>query len=218
MSNSPDGIGVLGSDLVTNTSESHGVFGQAYGNGVGGHHLGAGAGAGVLGTAGSGDGIAVRAINRGTFGDAFGVRAETDSPEGTAIRAVHNPASGGGCAFVAVTNAPLGSGIQAFANDGTAVIAHADTAGTALNAIGQVKFSSAGMATVPLGAAEVTVTPGVPLPATAKILATVNSPQDVGVITVERISNSQFIIVLTAEVAQACKRRLLRDRLAALHR
>lgn len=179
--NAPGGFGVLG--------ENNATSGQAVG---------------VKGTSKSPSGYGVFGSNSATDGDAYGVRAETSSPVGTAMRAVHTPGSGTGGALFAVTNAPAGYGIQAWANDGTAVFAHVDAAGTALDAFGQVRFSSAGTATVPLGASEVTVSPAVPVPATAKILATVNSPLPVGVLNVERLSSTQFKIVLTAQATASC--------------
>ena len=198
------GIGVLGANLVTNSPDTYGVYGEAYGTGVGGDHLGTGVGAGVLGTSNSPGGTGVRGVNTADDGDAYGVYGSTICPDGNAIRAQHDATSGGGTALKAVTNAPFGIAVAAFANDGTAIHAFVDPAGTALQTHGQVKFSSAGMATVPAGASEVTVSPDVRIPATAKILCTVNSAQAVGVLNVERLSNTQFKIVLTAEAVSSC--------------
>ena len=201
------GAGVFGLSTAISGTPA-GVVGKANATGgigvLGQNNATSGQAVGVKGTSKSHSGYGVFGSNTATDGDAYGVRAETSSPSGTAMRAVHTPASGTGGAFVAVTNAPNGFGIQAFANDGTALYGSADAAGTALDATGQVKFSSAGIATVVLGASEVTVSPAVTIPATAKILATVNSAQAVSVRNVERLSSTQFKIVLTAQAAASC--------------
>jgi hypothetical protein len=97
---------------------------------------------------------------------------------------------------------PLGAGVQGTTDVGTAVKAQALqlNEGTALEAIGPVKFSTSGLATIAAGTERVTVNPGVPLSSDSKVLAMLQ--EDTGNrSTVERVgrdpSSDTFQIVLT---------------------
>ena len=89
----------------------------------------------------------------------------------------------------------------------TAVFALAEGAGTAFEASGPVKFSSAGLATIQAGDSAVTVTPGVAIAGTTKILTTLHGSPG-GATTIQRVvrhaDTDTFTIYATANVANDC--------------
>ena len=78
------------------------------------------------------------------------------------------------------------------------VLAEIEEGGTALQAKGPVKFSSAGLATIATGTSSVTVSPGqyLAVDTNSKILATLQSPGG-ALLNVIRNPNSTFTINLT---------------------
>lgn len=92
--------------------------------------------------------------------------------------------------------------------DGVGVLAQVEEAGTALEAKGPVKFSSAGLATIAAGTNSVTITPGqyLTINANSKILCTLQSPGGI-LLNVIRNPNNTFTINLagnaTADVIVA---------------
>lgn len=89
----------------------------------------------------------------------------------------------------------------------TAVFALAEGAGTAFEASGPVKFSTAGLATIQAGDRSVTVTPGVAIDNTSKVLATLHGSPG-GATTIQRVvrhtDTDTFTIYATANVANDC--------------
>jgi hypothetical protein len=83
----------------------------------------------------------------------------------------------------------------------TAIYAQAAAGGTALRTVGPVRFSSAGLATIPAGTRSVTVNPGLDITASSKILALPQTNPG-GTTTVQRIfrntTANTFTIWLTA--------------------
>ena len=107
--------------------------------------------------------------------------------------------------------ATTGYGARAYAATGTAGYFSTGglKAGTALQAVGKVKFDkSVGIATVAAGTPRVTVTPGIDLTATSAVVATLQGDAG-GSTTVKRISmnptTDQFTIYLTANATAAVK-------------
>lgn len=66
-----------------------------------------------------------------------------------------------------------GVAVHAMSNGATGLLA--DGGGVAIEAHGEVQFSTAGLATIPQGKSSITVTPGVPITTSSKVLATLQS-------------------------------------------
>jgi hypothetical protein len=96
--------------------------------------------------------------------------------------------------------ADAGRGVYGQATSGTGGYFSATT-GTALRAEGPVRFSSAGLATIPSGSKSVTVTPGLDITGSSKVLAMPQTNPG-GSTTIQRISRNAtantFTIWLTA--------------------
>jgi hypothetical protein len=93
-----------------------------------------------------------------------------------------------------------GRGVSGSATTGTGGY-FAATTGTALQAVGPVRFSSAGLATIPSGSKSVTVSPGIDITGASKVLALPQTNPG-GSTTIQRISRNTvadtFTIFLTA--------------------
>ena len=104
-----------------------------------------------------------------------------------------------------------GIGASGYATTGTAVLATSANpkVGTALQAIGKVKFDkSVGIATIAVGTSSATVTPGIDLTATSAVVATLQGgaggTTSVRCVTVNATADT-FTIYLTANATVAVK-------------
>ena len=99
--------------------------------------------------------------------------------------------------------ATAGRGVHGEATSGTGGHFTATT-GTALQAVGPVRFSSAGLATIPAGSKSVTVAPGLDITAATKVLATLQTSPG-PTTTIQRVSRNAtadtFTIWLTANAS-----------------
>jgi hypothetical protein len=122
---------------------------------------------------------ALKAENRNA-GQGVAVEALTHAPNYTAIYGHHDAGSSG---YGVYGEAPIGIGVQGrgsvygvrgFSDSATGrgVFAENTAGGTALEAAGAVKFSTAGVATVPTGATQATVSAGVDVTTATKVLVT----------------------------------------------
>lgn len=171
-------------------------------------------------TAGTGGGAAIQAFGGpGTFSRAphggIGVRAigantgVIGAVTGTSIPAVSGIGIFGTGPLGVAGSSPTGTGVRGIGargvhgvtkqGDGVGVLAEVQEAGTAFEAKGPVKFSSAGLATIATGTSNVTVSPGqyLAVDPNSKILATLQSPGGV-LLNVIRNPNNTFTINLTA--------------------
>lgn len=100
-----------------------------------------------------------------------------------------------------------GVGVDASSNTGTAIRAWATGGGTALQAIGAVRFSTSGLATIRAGRVSVTVNPRVDVTGSSKVLATLQTTAG-GTIAVRRVARvtttNRIVIYLTAPARQTC--------------
>jgi hypothetical protein len=143
----------------TGRSGTPGVVGESdHAVGVRGHSEDS---AGVLGHSAHGAGVVGEAItNYGVYGSSESyVGTYGTSPAGTGV----------------FGNSASGSGVAGWTDNGIGVTAAVRDGGTALQAQGPVRFSTATLATIPVGATSVTVTPGIDLTADSKVLCTVQS-------------------------------------------
>ncbi|MGH7412422.1 MAG: hypothetical protein ACREJ6_15360 [Candidatus Methylomirabilis sp.] len=167
-------------------------------------------------TAGTGGGAAIQAFGGpGTFSRApnggIGVRA-IGASTGVIGESIHASSGAGvfGKGPIGVAGSSRdGTGVQGRGLrgvhgvttkvDGVGVLAQIEEGGTALEAKGPVKFSSAGLATIAAGTNSVTITPGqyLTIDANSKILCTLQSPGGV-LLNVIRNPNNTFTINLTA--------------------
>lgn len=205
---SPSGTGVYGGGGSVGVS---GYSSQAYGKGVDGYAYSSTSGRpiGVSGGSGHASGIGVFGQNTpggpGVVGqsgsDVFTPPAKTGvyghSTKDASSRGVHGRSSAGRGVY---GQAGTGSGVYGSATSGVGVLATA-TSGTALQADGQVRFSTAGRGTIASGTKSKTVDPGVPLTSSSKILVTLMGHPG-GVTVVQRVSVNTtadtFIVYLTA--------------------
>jgi len=170
-------------------------------------------------TAGTGGGAAIQAFGGpGTFSrvphGGIGVRAiganagVIGAVTGTSIPAVSGIGIFGTGPLGVAGSSPTGTGVRGIGargvhgvtkqGDGVGVLAEIEEGGTALQAKGPVKFSSAGLATIATGTSSVTVSPGqyLAVDTNSKILATLQSPGG-ALLNVIRNPNSTFTINLT---------------------
>jgi hypothetical protein len=100
--------------------------------------------------------------------------------------------------------ATAGRGIHGQATTGIGVYATAAAGGTALQAAGQVRFSTSGLGTIARGTRSRTITPGVDITASSKVFVTLQSSPG-GTISVQRVArdavNNRFTVYLTANAA-----------------
>jgi hypothetical protein len=148
-------IGVQGRSVDASDADGVGVQGEsALGIGV----------YGLAPTAVRGDGQGADSVGVSGSGEAFGVTG------GTIATGAGTGVFGG---------AGTGVGVHGFASSlgGVGVRAEIDipTDGTALDVVGPVAFSTAGLSTIASGQTKVTVNPGVPLTVSTKVLATLQS-------------------------------------------
>jgi hypothetical protein len=140
-----------------------------------------------VGLIGAVAGTSVPAVQgMGIFG-AGPIGVQGSSPDGTGVR-------GRGA-----------RGIHGISGNGLGVLAEIEEGGTALEARGPVKFSSAGLATIAAGTSSVTVTPGplLPVDANSKVLCTLQSAGGVLLNVVRNPGNNTFTINLTANATEA---------------
>ena len=175
------GFGIFGaSETVTGvrgTSDSgRGVEGFAFTNK-----------SGVEGTSTSGPGV------RGNSGSGTGVHGYSSS--GTGVQ------GSSGTGYGVLAQAATGTAIRGTATGGTGG-SFAATTGTALRAEGRVRFSSSGHAIIAAGTRSVTVTPGIDLVATSRILCTLEGDPG-GATTLQRVAKdivaNTFQVFLTAD-------------------
>jgi hypothetical protein len=139
--------------------------------------------------AGAGDGTAVTAYSQHGVG-IFAVNNATNAPAVLVESSYHT----GVAAYYG--DRPLVPGVPR-----TAIVAGAQPDGFAFRAQGRVTFSTAGLAMIPGGSRTVTVTPGVDISGTTKVLATLQSNPG-GTTAIQRVQKStttdRFTIYLTA--------------------
>jgi hypothetical protein len=146
-----------------------------------------------------------------------GVFGEATNMTGLSHGVFGRDASTGGVGVTGRSTAAVGSGIgvSGRAVSLTGVGVHAQGGqdasageGIALQALGQVRFSTSGIATVAKGAKQVIVNPGVPITTASRVLCTLLSNPG-GTTTVQRVSRNTtadvFTIVLTAKATAATK-------------
>lgn len=131
------------------------------------------------------NGFGVEGLNVATSGGAVGVFGKTNSPAGRSVRGLHAAATGVGAGVEGETSSSGGIGVFGHAEaptGGAGVVGSASHAaaiggsfqGTggavALQVAGPVQFTTSGIATITTAGASVTVSPGVDINATSKIL------------------------------------------------
>ena len=135
-----------------------------------------------------------------------GVRGDSDSWTGV-LGTGRRGVMGSGEATGVGGGSDTGVGVDASSNTGTAMRAQVSPGGTALQAIGPVRFSTSGLATIRAGRVSVTVNPGVRVTGSSKVLATLQTPAG-GSIAVRRVARStttnRIVIYLTATARQTC--------------
>ena len=205
------GVGVLGH------SRFLGVVGETEGSlgvGVFGTALAASSGTGVQGAANHPDGIGVLGGNSATSGDAIGVKGTSDGSlgigvlgHGKLIGVAGETESSVGAGVLGTTEAASGGvGVQGTADQPNGIGGSFGGSGgaVALEVNGPVRFSSAGIATIASGTNSVTVTPGVDITATSKVLCTLMSDPG-GSTTIKHVVRHSgadtFDIVLTANAS-----------------
>lgn len=214
----PDAQGVVGVGPFGVVGQS----GAANGRGVRGialHTTGTGQPIGVFGTAKSPTGFAVFGRNDATAGEALGVMGETLSPNGYGVRGFNRTGSAqgvgvGGAGATAVQGLGDEIGVSGFAFDeggigvrgsvastGIGGSFEAPNEGVALKADGPVQFSSAGIATIPAGTKQATVTPGVPVDGQSKILCTLIDDPGLSRLLYAQPGTNAFAIHMTQNVA-----------------
>lgn len=151
----------------------------------------------------------------------MGVFGKTNSPAGRGVRGLHAAATGVGAGVEGETSSSGGIGVFGHAEaptGGAGVVGSASHAaaiggslqGTggavALQVAGPVQFTTSGIATVTTAGASVTVSPGVDINATSKILCTLMS--DPGAERLTHVTKNpgadQFTIFLTGNPATNC--------------
>lgn len=102
--------------------------------------------------------------------------------------------------------AGTGIGVHGLASSlgGVGVRAEIDTPtdGNALEVVGPVTFSSAGLVTLASGHVTVTVTPGIPITTRSKVIATLQSPGGTLTYVARNATNNAFVIHLAAAATQ----------------
>ena len=155
-----------------------------------------GANTGVQGWSGSGA-VPAAPDKVGVFGD-----AGPDSDAAT--RGVYGRSGAGRGVHGSATS---GKGVVGRSETGTGGYFSAGAGGTAFQAVGPVKFSSAGLKTIPSGSASALVDPGVPITTGSKVLCTLQTSAG-GSTTVKRVQRDpiagKFTIYLTAPAASNC--------------
>jgi hypothetical protein len=195
-----DGDPVLAGQTTTSTGETRVETSGAEVSALFGNASGSGS-AGIAGQVTSGSGLptGVWANASATTGETIGVLARCVSDQGTAIRARE----------VAADGATLGVDSVVSSVDGIAVRAEgAGGDGLALDAIGRVRFTTSGTASIAKGARQVLVNPHVPITSATKVLCTLQSNPG-GTTTVQRVKKNTtsdvFTIVLTAKTTVPTK-------------
>ena len=219
------GVGVFGVLGQSGGPQGHGVHGLATGtNGIavfGEATSPSGAAMGAVGRSKSPGGVGVQGVNLATSGNALGVGGRTTSPTGRGVFGVHDTTSGVGAGVEGATKSTTGVGVFGHADAATGGIGVAGQATTpsafagsfqgsggaiALQAAGPVQFTTAGIATIGSGNSSVTVTPGVAINATSKVLCMLMSDPG-GTTTIQRVnknSGTTFQIILTAAATGSC--------------
>ncbi len=203
-----------------------GVFGQNNGGGPGVHGSSS-SGNGTTGASSTGDGIVgVSGFGHGVTGVAFGKPGVLGKSAGRAtgvlgwiavddaeVEPTASPDTGvygfakgdpfdRTAARGVVGEAPAGRGVSGIATTGTGVFA-TSASGMAIQAQGRVAFSTSGLTTVSAGTSSVTITPGVDLVTSTRILCTLESNQSA--IAVQRITKNttanNFKVFLSKPVA-----------------
>jgi hypothetical protein len=141
-----------------------------------------------------GDGQGVGSTGVAGTGEGFGVTGGTG-------------ATGAGTGVFG--GAGTGIGVHGLASSlgGVGVRAEIDipTDGHALEVIGPVTFSTAGLVTVPSGQTTVAVTPGIPITTSSKVIATLQSLGGTLQFVGRNPNNNTFVIHLTAAATQNVK-------------
>jgi hypothetical protein len=221
---STDGVGVVGTSVnltgVWGQSGSEvGVFGSSpfkgvYGSSSSGTGVHAQSSSSTALHAESSAGNAIFALSFSTSQPAAYIKSEasragvfgfsgnfSDAPPTPRTKTgLHGYAAQDANARGVVGQTTLGQGVRGEATTGTGGYFRS-TSGTALQTAGPVKFSSAGLATIPSGSRSVTVTPGMDITALSKVLATLQSNPG-GTTAIQRVARNTtantFTIWLTA--------------------
>lgn len=211
------GSGARGIGLQGVTSDGVGVRGDA-GTGTGVYGF-SGTGKAVLGHSESGSKPAILGdsggANTGVQGwsgsgavpsspDKVGVFGAAGPDSDAATRGVYGRSGAGRGVHGSATS---GKGVVGRSETGTGGYFSAGAGGTAFQAVGPAKFSSAGLKTIPSGSASATVDPGVPITTSSKVLCTLQTSAG-GSTTVKRVQRDpvagKFTIYLTAPAASDC--------------
>ena len=155
----------------------------------------AGLGVGVMGMSRADEGTGLWGVATQTTGSNQGVLARSHSSAGTGLFAHASAPSGPAIAVDARADSP--QGIAVLARNG-----HTAPLATALSVEGNVRFSTAGIDTIPKGADRVTIESGIQLTSASKILCTLQSHPGGGT-SLQRVAKNAttdlFTIVLTAD-------------------
>jgi len=183
--------GTLSTTVESTVVESDALVGLASGSGSAGvagrSTATTGETAGVVGEAMSATGLHHGVLGRTSSTSGRGVTGRALADTGTAI------------GVIGVADSPQGIGVAAVGADGD---------GVAFQALGRVRFSTSGIATVAKGSKQVLVNPGIPVTAASRIICTLESNPG-GTTTVQRVSKNTsadvFTIILTAKATVATK-------------
>lgn len=177
--------------VQSTASESAAIVGLATGSGS----------VGVTGQATStlGESAGLFGLASAATGTTIGVVGHAKSPQGIGVRARANSPTGKTFGLYSVAESPAGVGVYAEGAGGD---------GVALQAVGRVRFSTSGLATIRRGKNSVVVAPGVPLTKTTKVFCTLqSSPGGSTVIqSIDKtVGQGVFAIVLTANATATTK-------------
>jgi hypothetical protein len=183
--------GTAGTSLVATGDELGAFTGQATGSGS----------VGVTGSSTSTGGVPAGVFGNamGTTGTSYGVLGRTRADHGIGVGARAVSASGPTFGVNAVATSPNGIGVYTEAAGGQ---------GVALRAVGRVRFSTSGIATIAKGTRRILVNPRVPVSSATKVLCTLLSNPG-GTTSVQRVqvdaAADRFTIYLTANATAATK-------------
>ena len=150
-------------------------------------------------TSSSGESAGLFGLASAASGLNAGVVGQSKSSQGTGIRARAVSPSGATFGLYASVESPAGVGVYTESARGD---------GVALQAVGRVRFSTSGLATIRRGKNSVVIAPGVPLTKTTKVLCTLqSSPGGTTVIqSIDKtVGQGVFAIVLTANATATTK-------------
>jgi hypothetical protein len=190
---SESGYGVSG-----HSDSSIGMYGSSYGTSQGW---------GVYGSSSTPTSAAIVGQGNGDSSGVIGYSGLSGLPPAQPRTGVYGRATQSGTAVGVRGESLSGRGVFGQATTGIGVYATATT-GTALRADGPVRFKTSGLATIPMGTRSVTVTPGMDMTTSSKVLPSLQGDAG-GSTVIQRIAvnatANTFTIYLTANSVRAVK-------------